>query len=451
MGDPSENRNMEGTLLIKQNREGDHSSALTWQVFFQEVKKLGFIAGPMVAVILSQFLVHFISMTMVGHLDELALSSTAMAISLSSVTGLSPLMGMASALETLSGQAYGAKQYKKLGIQTQTAIFCLILVCIPLSVIWINMGKILIFIGQDPRISHEAGKFTMWLVPQLFAFATLQPLIRYFQTQSLIFPMVLSSCGALCFHIPLCWVLVFKSGLDNLGAAVAMCISNWLNVIILALYMKFASACAKTRAPISMELFHGIGEFFRFAIPSAVMICLEWWSFELLVLLSGLLPNPELETSILSVCLTTISTLYAIPYGFGAAASCGDNYSNCYPLRKPPHFRVCFQQRKGCGGLCHNYGSPALFVSNNGQLTRGAFRSCKGVRMAANRGVYKPGSLLSLWDSSCCSIGFHGEIKRNGALDWNTSRCIYTNGSACYCYRLHRLGKTGKQGKGKDV
>lgn len=181
-------------------------------------------------------------------------------------------MGMASALETLCGQAYGAKQYKKLGIQTQTAIFCLILVCIPLSVIWINMGKILIFIGQDPRISHEAGKFTMWLVPQLFAYATLQPLIRYFQTQSLIFPMVLSSCGALCFHIPLCWVLVFKSGLDNLGAAVAMCISNWLNVIILALYMKFASACAKTRAPISMELFHGIGEFFRFAIPSAVMI-----------------------------------------------------------------------------------------------------------------------------------------------------------------------------------
>jgi hypothetical protein len=28
---------------------------------------------------------------------------------------------------------------------------------------------------------------------------------------------------------------------------------------------------------------------------------LEWWSFELLILLSGLLPNPELETSVLSV------------------------------------------------------------------------------------------------------------------------------------------------------
>ncbi|KAJ9140820.1 hypothetical protein P3X46_031419 [Hevea brasiliensis] len=322
MGDTAENKIMEETLLIKEIRDRDDSlSNLTWHVFSQEVKKLGYIAGPMVAVTLSQYLLQFVSIMMVGHLDELALSSTAIAISLASVTGFSLLLGMASALETLSGQAYGAKQYQKLGIQTQTAIFCLILVCIPLSVIWINVGNILIFIGQDPKISHEAGKFITSLIPALFAYATLQPLVRYFQAQSLIFPMVLSSCGTLCLHIPLCWALVFKSGLENLGAALAMCISNWTNVIFLGLYMKYSSACAKTRAPISMQLLHGIGEFFRFAIPSAVMICLEWWSFELLVLLSGLLPNPELETSVLSVCLTIISTLYGIPYGFGAAAS----------------------------------------------------------------------------------------------------------------------------------
>jgi hypothetical protein len=30
---------------------------------------------------------------------------------------------------------------------------------------------------------------------------------------------------------------------------------------------------------------------------------LEMWSFELMVLLSGLLPNPELETSVLSIRL----------------------------------------------------------------------------------------------------------------------------------------------------
>ncbi|KAI5353215.1 hypothetical protein L3X38_006108 [Prunus dulcis] len=90
--------------------------------------------------------------------------------------------------------------------------------------------------------------------------------------------------------------------------------------------MKFSSACSKTRAPISKELFHGMGEFFHFAIPSALMLCLEWWSFELLILLSGLLPNPALETSVLSECYCwwTVSKPfrhYAIPYWFGAAAS----------------------------------------------------------------------------------------------------------------------------------
>ncbi|KAL0000098.1 hypothetical protein SO802_019700 [Lithocarpus litseifolius] len=315
---------MEESLLakgIKEEKRKPETPSLTWVTFTGELKRLGFLAGPMVAVTLSQYMLQVISLMMVGHLGELALSSAAIATSLSGVTGFSLLLGMASALETLCGQAYGAQQYQKIGIQTYTAIFSLNLVCLPLSLLWMNMGKLLSLIGQDPLISHEAGKFTMWLVPALFAYATLQPLVRYLQTQSLVKPMLISSFLILCFHIPLCWVLVFKSGLGNLGAALAMGISYWLNVILLGLYVKYSSACKKTLVPISKELFQGIGEFFRFAIPSAIMVCLEWWSFELLILLSGLLPNPQLETSVLSVCLNTIATLYTIPYGLGAAAS----------------------------------------------------------------------------------------------------------------------------------
>ncbi|CAK9151295.1 unnamed protein product [Ilex paraguariensis] len=228
---------------------------------------------------------------------------------------------MAGALETLCGQACGAQQYQKIGTQTYTAIFSLIIVCIPISILWMYMDGILILIGQDPLISHEAGKFTMWLIPALFAYATIQPLIRYFQMQSMVTPMCISSCATLCLHIPLCWVLVFKSGLANVGAAIAVDISMWLNVIILGLYMKYSSTCEETRVPISMDVFQGIGEFFRFGIPSVVMLCLEWWSYEIITLLSGLLPNPQLETSVLSVCLNTITLLYCIAYGLGSAVS----------------------------------------------------------------------------------------------------------------------------------
>ncbi|XP_039035463.1 protein DETOXIFICATION 12-like isoform X2 [Hibiscus syriacus] len=320
MVDTQDKKIMEESLIPKLEKEKSNP-CLSWAAFAGEIKRVGYLAGPMVAVTISQYLLQVISTMMVGHLGELALSSSAIDISLAGVTGFSLLLGMACALETLCGQAYGAQQYPKVGIHTYTAIFCLILVCIPLSLLWLYMGRLLVFIGQDPLISLEAGKFIGWLIPALFAYATFQPLVRYFQTQSLITPMLICSCASLLVHIPLCWALVFKSGLENIGGALAISISNWLNVIFLALYMWYSPVCAKTRVPVTMELFQGIREFFRFAIPSAVMICLEWWSFELLILLSGLLPHPELETSVLSVCLNTLATLYAIPYGFGAAAS----------------------------------------------------------------------------------------------------------------------------------
>ena len=179
---------------------------------------------------------------------------------------------MSCALETLCGQAYGAQQYRKFGVQFYTAIVSLTLACLPLSLLWICLGKLLVLLGQDPLISQEAGKFAVCLIPALFAYATLHALIRYFLMQSLISPLVISASVALCFHVAFCWLLVFKFGLGSLGAAFSIGASYWLNVILLGLFMKFSTECERTRVPISMELFHGIGEFFRYAVPSAGMI-----------------------------------------------------------------------------------------------------------------------------------------------------------------------------------
>ncbi|KAK9118636.1 hypothetical protein Scep_016729 [Stephania cephalantha] len=309
----------EGMLLLEGS--GDGVERLTWRVLGEEVKKVGYLAGPMVVVTLSQYLLQMISMMMVGHIGELALSSTAIATSICGVTGFSLLLGMACGLETLCGQAYGAKQYRKVGTHTYSCIVSLILVCVPISIVWVYMEKLLTLMHQDPLISHEAGKYAVWLIPALFAYAALQSMQRYLQSQSLIIVMLLSSTAALCFHVPVCWLLVFKSGLGNVGAALSIGLSYWLNLIFLAIYIKYSSSCEPTRVTLSKEAFTGMGQFFRLALPSTVMICLEWWSFELLVLLSGILPNPQLETSVLSICLTTIAFLYTIPFGIGAAAS----------------------------------------------------------------------------------------------------------------------------------
>ncbi|CAD6271283.1 unnamed protein product [Miscanthus lutarioriparius] len=251
----------------------------------REAGKVGCVALPMAAVSLSQYAAQVASNMMVGHLPGvLPLSASAIATSLATVSGFSLLIGMASGLETLS-------------------------------------GKLLIVIGQDPLVSKEAGRYIAWLIPGLFAYAISQPLTKFLQSQSLIIPMLWSSITTLLLHIPLCWLLVFKTSLGYIGASLAISLSYWLNVIMLAAYIRYSNSCKETRSPPIVEAFKGVGVFLRLALPSALMLCFEWWSFEILILVSGILPNPEQQTSVLSICLTTITLMYTIPYGLGAAAS----------------------------------------------------------------------------------------------------------------------------------
>eukprot|EP00249_Psilotum_nudum_P005248 c18702_g1_i2 orf=1-1020(-) len=290
---------------------------LTWA----EVEKQMRLAGPMIYVNLLQFSLQLISVMFVGHLGELALSSSSIAVSCAGVTGFTLLVGMGSALETLCGQAYGARQYHLLGLYMQRAIVVLNLTCVPLAVIWAYMGKVLLVLQQDPVISMKAGEYARWLIPSLFAIACAQPLLKFLQTQSLVMPMVVCSSITLFVHIPSLWLLVYKSGLGSRGAALATSISNWAYVLQLAAYVRYSKACERSRAPFSWEVFNDLKGFLKLAIPSAVMICLEYWSFESLILVSGLLPNPQLETSTLSICLSTCSLIYMIAFGLSAAAS----------------------------------------------------------------------------------------------------------------------------------
>ncbi|KAB5516633.1 hypothetical protein DKX38_027281 [Salix brachista] len=309
-------RRMDQTLLPKEEKRW----VLTWDAFEEELRRVSCLAAPMMVVSVTLYLLQVVSVIMAGHLSELSLSGVSMATSFTNVTGFSLLAGFSGGLETLCGQTYGAEQYKKFGSYTYCAIISLIVISIPVSVIWTFMDRLLIAVGIDSEISTVACKYAIWLVPALFAFAVLQPLLRYFQTQSLIYPILVSTCAALCFHIPLCWALVYKWELGNIGGALSIGVSYWLNVILLVLYMVFSSSCEKTRGLYWDDIFSSINKLTS-SFASLSLLLLEWWVYELVILLSGLLPDPKLQTSVLSICLATTTLHYYVQYGIGAAGS----------------------------------------------------------------------------------------------------------------------------------
>lgn len=314
---------------IHKNHESKHSIFPSGSVsqrsrswFLVELQKQLWLALPMIAVNFLEYSLLVASIMFVGHLGELALAGAALASSFAVVTGLSLLIGMGCALETLCGQAFGANNYQMVGIYLQRGMLVLFLTAVPVSLVWYNMTRILIALGQDPEIAAKSGEYAFFLIPSLFAYAAIQPLVKFLQAQSLVAVMSFSSLTTLCFfHIPLCYLLIFKFGLGFHGAAMATSISNWVNVTILATYVKLSPRCKETWTGFSKAAFQDLVPLFHLAIPSAVMVCLEYWSFELLVIFSGYLPNPKLETSTLAVCLQTSSLMYMIPYGLGAATS----------------------------------------------------------------------------------------------------------------------------------
>ncbi|KAK3128257.1 hypothetical protein QOZ80_6BG0459020 [Eleusine coracana subsp. coracana] len=273
-----------------------------------EAKRLVRLAGPIVASCILQSVVNMVSVMVVGHLGELPLAGASLATSLANT-------GMATALDTLCGQAYGARQYHLLGVYKQRAMVVLGLACVPIALVWARAGEILVFLGQDPDIAAEAGAYARWLIPSLLVYVPLQCHVRFLQTQSVVLPVTASSCVTALCHLAVCWALVYKAGLGSRGAALSNAVSYAVNLVMLALYVRLSTACKGTWSGFSKDGLMELGRFTKLAVPSAMMICLEWWSFEILVLLSGLLPNPQLETSVLSICLNTGALLYMIPLG----------------------------------------------------------------------------------------------------------------------------------------
>ncbi|KAK9162411.1 hypothetical protein Syun_003313 [Stephania yunnanensis] len=147
----------------------------------------------------------------------------------------------------------------------------------------------------------EARRYALFMIPCIFAYSLLQCHIRFLQAQNNVLTMMIGAGIVTSLHIFFCWILVLKLGIGSKGAALAISATYWTWLIILACYVNFSSSCNKTWIGLSMEAFRDVLNFLKLAIPSAAMICLEIWAFELVVLLSGLLPNPNLETSVLAI------------------------------------------------------------------------------------------------------------------------------------------------------
>ncbi|KAK4722480.1 hypothetical protein R3W88_012713 [Solanum pinnatisectum] len=218
---------------------------------------------------------------------------------------------MASALETLCGQAYGAKKHHMLGIYMQRSWIVITLCCILLLPMYIFATPILKALGQPDDVAELSGVVALWFIPLQFSFAFQFTIQRFLQSlKTAVIAWI--SLAVLAIHTAISWLFVYKLNLGIVGAAVALDISWWLLVVGLFKYAA-CGGCPETWSGFSIQAFSGLWEFFKLSAAAGVMLCLENWYYRILILMAGYLQNSTLTVDALSICMNINSWEMVIP------------------------------------------------------------------------------------------------------------------------------------------
>ncbi|KAF2304972.1 hypothetical protein GH714_000814 [Hevea brasiliensis] len=305
---------------ILSNTEFTYFQRLQRAVFL-ELKALFLLAGPAIVVYLLNNVVSMSTQIFCGHLGNLQLAAASLGNTGIQVFAYGLMLGMGSAVETLCGQAYGAHKYEMLGVYLQRSTVLLTATGIPVTLIYIFSKQILLALGESKEIASEAAHFVYGLVPQIFAYAANFPIQKFLQAQSIVFPSAYISAGTLVVHLLLSWVAIYITRWGLLGASLVLSLSWWILVAGQFVYILVSPKCKRTWIGFTWQAFSGLWGFSKLSAASAVMLCLETWYYQVIVLFAGLLKNAEIVLDSLAICMTISGWVFMISVGFNAAAN----------------------------------------------------------------------------------------------------------------------------------
>ncbi|RVW96313.1 Protein detoxification 52 [Vitis vinifera] len=136
-----------------------------------EAKSLFHLSFPIALTALILYSRSIFSMLFLGHLGDIQLAAGSLAIAFANITGYSVLSGLALGMEPLCSQAFGAQRPKLLSLTLHRSVIFLLFSSVPISLLWLNMSKILLYLHQDPDITRHHppshNSITSWYHPPL--------------------------------------------------------------------------------------------------------------------------------------------------------------------------------------------------------------------------------------------------------------------------------------------
>ncbi|KAG2998068.1 hypothetical protein PC118_g1491 [Phytophthora cactorum] len=305
----------------------------------QELQALLSLVYPVVLTTGLEFLPGFTCIILAGHIDSPHTQQYVDAATLSTmfmnITASSVGSGLSSALDTLCSQAYGAKRFDKIGVYFQAGFLVVGACFVPIFLLNWYSGEFLLLVGQDPEVARMAQSFSRWAilgVPFVFLYKLFRKVL---QAQSIMKPLVAIAAIGSIVNAVSGYLLTYHTSMGFEGIALSRSLGNMVLPLML---MPYFYCCPHHlsqwwRGWNWSEASAHVGLFLRLGVPSFLMVATEWWAFEMLTLMAGVLPNAVVSVSAHAVQVNVNNMIYMVFWGLAVASNV--RIGNCLGANSP--------------------------------------------------------------------------------------------------------------------
>jgi MATE family multidrug resistance protein len=294
-----------------------------------EIRALLALAVPAAATQLSTMLMGFVDTVLLGHVGVAELAAASIANVWIHGT-LFFAMGVIIGIDPLIAQAHGRGDAAATGLAAQRGLVIAMALSVPVGLCWWATEWVLLAVGQDPQLAHNAQVFARIQIPSIPFFLAYSTLRQYLQCRGIVRPAMWVILVANVFNALFAWALIFGHlGFPVLGlwgAGLATCLTRGFCFFGLAWLMRYLALHVgawpePTRAIFDARAFRHI---LALGFPVAIHFSLEIWAFSGAALMAGWLGAVPLAAHTIALNLASLSFMLPLGISQGAVTRVGN-------------------------------------------------------------------------------------------------------------------------------